>query len=103
MPLAEISRACKLWPGFASWSDVFSDKFASVSMSPVAMVREFAVSTSTLCSQLKVSQKSVLRRILLQNPKVPLLESFAGISMLSNGDIVEICSTAIYFAFWPAQ
>ncbi len=82
MPLAEVSRACKLEPGFAGLSDVLSNKFASKSRSPVAIVRNFDVAISTLCSNLKVSQKSVLRRMLSQSHLVSLFESFAGIAML---------------------
>ncbi len=43
MPLAEVSRACKLEPCFARLSGVLSNKFASKSRSPVAIVRDFSV------------------------------------------------------------
>ena len=41
--------------------------FASVAMSPIAMMRDFDVSMSTLCSKLKVSQMSVLCQMLSQS------------------------------------
>ncbi len=74
-----------LKPGFASKSGVLSDISASAAMSPIAMVRDFDVSMhrmSTLSLKLKVSQESVLRRILSQSLHISLFESFAGIVML---------------------
>ncbi len=55
---------------------------ASVAMSLIAMVRSFVVSMSTLSLKLKVSQKSVLRRMLPQTLYISLFESFAIIAML---------------------
>ncbi len=49
---------------------------------------------SALCSNLKISQKSVLRRMLLQSPLLSLSESFAGICDALNRDIAQICSAS---------
>ncbi len=51
-------------------------------MSPIAIVLDFGVSMSTLCLKLKVSQKSMLRRMLSLSVYISLIESFAGIVML---------------------
>ena len=48
MLLTEVSRACKLQPGFASWSGGLSAMFTSLAMSLIAMLRDFDVSMSTL-------------------------------------------------------
>ena len=41
--------------------------FASVAMSPIAMLRDFDVSMSALCSKLKISQMSALCQTLSQS------------------------------------
>ena len=56
--------------------------FASVAMSPIAMLRDFDESMSTLSSKLKVSQMSALCQMLLQSIKISLSEPIAGIAKL---------------------
>ena len=56
--------------------------FASVAMSRIAILQDFDVSMSTLCSKLNVSQMSALRQMLSQSIQVSLCEPIAGVAMV---------------------
>ncbi len=60
-----------------------SDKSTSVARSLIALYKiSMSRYMSTLCLNLKISQKSVLRQMLSQNLYVSVFAPFAGIAML---------------------
>ena len=64
-------------------------------MSPIAMVRDFDVSMSTLCLKLKVSQNSVLRRMLSKSLYISGSLVVRGRCDALNCDVAKVCSTQL--------